>query len=82
MDLLHALGRLVRALRRRWRGPHGEPTCVEQARDLIDAVDRGGIPLNPMRVNHIARGLGLDVSARAPVSETIERIRAALKSAH
>jgi hypothetical protein len=51
------------------------------ARDLIAAVDRGGIPLNPARVNAIARNLGLEVSSRAPVEETLMRIRAALARA-
>ena len=52
---------------------------IEQARMLIQAVDRGGIPLNPARVNHIARNLGLEVSTRAPVDQTIARIRACVK---
>ena len=52
---------------------------IEQARMLIQAVDRGGIPLNPARVNHIARNLGLDVSTRAPVDQTIARIRACVR---
>ena len=54
------------------------PSDVDQARRLIDAVDRGGIPLNPAKVNAIARNLGLEVSVRAPVEQTIARIRAAL----
>ena len=54
---------------------------IEQARMLIQAVDRGGIPLNPARVNHIARNLGLDVSTRAPVDQTIARIRACVQRA-
>ena len=54
---------------------------IEQARMLIQAVDRGGIPLNPARVNHIARNLGLDVSTRAPVDQTIARIRAGVQRA-
>ena len=54
---------------------------IEQARMLIQAVDRGGIPLNPARVNHIARNLGLEVSARAPVDQTIARIRACVQRA-
>ena len=49
-----------------------------QARSLIAAIDRGGLPLNPARVNQIARGLGLDVSRKAPVEHTVARIRAAL----
>lgn len=54
------------------------PTEQQQARDLIAAVDRGGVPLNPARVNHIARGLGLEVSRHAAVEDTIARIRRAL----
>jgi hypothetical protein len=55
-------------------------TCteIERARKLIAAVDRGGIPLNPARVNLIARDLGLEVSRKAAVEETIERIRQAI----
>ena len=51
---------------------------IEQARRLIDAIDRGDIPLNPAKVNAIARNLGLEVSRRAPVEHTIARIRACL----
>ena len=51
---------------------------IEQAQQLIIAIDRGGIPLNPAKVNAIARNLGLEVSRRAPVEQTIERIRACL----
>ena len=50
------------------------------ARALIRAIDAGGIPLNPMRVNQIARQLDLEVSARAPMEETIERIRQRLQT--
>jgi len=49
---------------------------IEQARMLIEAVDRGGIPLHPARINHLARNLGLEVSPRAPVEQTVARIRA------
>ena len=54
------------------------PTDIAQAQRLIAAIDRGGIPLNPAKVNAIARNLGLEVSSRAPVDHTIERIRACL----
>ena len=54
-------------------------TDRERAQDLIAAVDAGGVPLNPARVNDIARQLGREVSRSAPVEETIERIRAALR---
>lgn len=51
----------------------------ERARALLAALDRGGLPLMPSKINDIARDLGLEVSRRAPLAETIERIRAAIK---
>jgi hypothetical protein len=54
---------------------------VLRARQLIAAVDKGGLPLNPAIVNQIARSLGLDVSTRAPIDQTVERIRQALRRA-
>ncbi len=68
------------AFPRFWRRqpPSGLPAEIEQARALIEAVDRGGLPLNPARVNAIARDLGLEVSRQAPVEQTVERIRACL----
>lgn len=56
-----------------------EPSERQRAVDLIAAVDKGGLPLNPARVNDIARNLGLEVSNKARVEETIDRIRQALK---
>lgn len=50
----------------------------QRAHELIEAIDAGGLPLNPARVNDIARKLGLDVSSSAPMEETIERIRGEL----
>ncbi len=52
-----------------------------RARQLIAAVDSGGIPLNPARVNAVARSLGLEVERRAPVEATLLRIRLALERA-
>jgi hypothetical protein len=49
------------------------------AQDLIAAIDRGGLPLNPARVNQIARSLGLEVSRHAAMADTVERIRQALR---
>ncbi len=57
--------------------PSRDPTV--NARALIKAIDAGGLPLNPARVNDIARQLGLEVSTRAPMEQTIERIRKALQ---
>ena len=49
---------------------------------MIAAVDRGGIPLKPAKVNAIARNLGLEGSRKAPVEETIVRIRKAVARIH
>ena len=54
------------------------PTLEERARDLVRAVDAGGLPLNAAIVNDIARQMGLDVSSKARMEDTIERIRRAL----
>ncbi|MCW2312569.1 hypothetical protein [Rhodoferax antarcticus] len=54
------------------------PTDYQRAQALIAAIDAGGIPLNAVRVNDIARKLGLDVPVTAPVEDTIARIRVAL----
>jgi hypothetical protein len=64
---------------RRFAGP-AELTQITAARELIRAIDAGGIPLNPIRVNHIARQLDLEVSTRAPMHETILRIRQRLQA--
>jgi len=55
---------------------------IEQARRLLAAIDRGGVPLNPARVNAIARNIGLEVSRTAPVEETIARLRRAVERAN
>jgi hypothetical protein len=54
------------------------PTAEQRAKDLLVAIDAGGLPLNPARINDLARQLGLEVSIRAPMADTIERIRQAL----
>jgi energy-converting hydrogenase Eha subunit F len=62
--------------------PPPEPVSdIEQARRLIAAIDRGGIPLNPARVNAVARNLGLEVSKQAAVEDTVARLRAAIRRA-
>ncbi|MFT3847959.1 MAG: hypothetical protein QM739_04585 [Propionivibrio sp.] len=72
-------------IRRSFRPPFRRPapaSDIDRARQLIAAIDRGGVPLDPGKVNAIARDLGLDVSSRAPVAETVERIRAWLARDH
>ncbi len=68
-------------LKRRFAQAPAPVSDIEQARRLLAAIDRGGIPLNPARVNAVARNLGLDVSKKAAVGDTIERLRAAVKRA-
>ena len=48
---------------------------LQRAQALIAAVDAGGIPLHPAKVNQIARALGLAVSREEPLEATIARIR-------
>lgn len=60
--------------------PRRQALAPEQrAKDLIAAIDAGGLPLNAAVVNDIARKLGLEVSTRARMEDTIPRIRMALK---
>ena len=54
-------------------------TPEQRAKDLIAAIDAGGLPLNAALVNDIARTLGLEVSTRSRMEETLPRIRMALK---
>ena len=70
--------RLLRTLRAWLRRKPGLPPELQAGKDVIDAIDAGGLPLDPTRINRIARELGLEVSARAPVEETVERLRAAV----
>jgi hypothetical protein len=66
-------------LRALFKRPAPLPPEVRQAKALLAAIDAGGMPLNPARINEIARGFGLTVSTRAPVEDTIKRIRAAVE---
>jgi len=58
--------------------PAPPPGPEQNARALIAAIDAGGIPLHPAKVNQIARELGLVVSRDDPVEATIARIRTRL----
>jgi len=64
----------------KWLRPNDKtPLEIQRAKQLITAIDAGGIPLDPARIVRIAEGLGLEVSRKAKMEETIERIRQALK---
>jgi len=69
---------LGRIFRRNTAKDCGSPELV-RARQLITAIDAGGLPLNPSIITRIAVNLGLEVSRKARVEDTIERIRVALK---
>ena len=73
--------KLFTRLKNLFTAKNGAVCEITQAKQLIAAVDRGGIPLNPAKVNAIARNLGLEVSRKAPVEETIVRIRQAVERA-
>jgi hypothetical protein len=68
---------LHRLLKRRAAGMPGSD--LDRARQLISAIDRGGIPLDKAIINRIAESFGLEVSRSARTEDTIARIRAALK---
>jgi hypothetical protein len=70
---------LLRHLFRRLLPPDKSPAEIRRARHLITAIDAGGIPLDPRRITHIAEDLGLEVSRKARMEDTIERIRKALE---
>lgn len=70
--LAHRAGRLARP------SAAAVDSDEQRARDLLAAIDAGGLPLNPARVNDIARRLGLEVSSTAPMDQTVARIRALL----
>ena len=59
--------------------PDNMPAEIRRAKQLISALDAGGIPLDPTRICRIAEDLGLEVSKKARMEDTIDRIRVALK---
>ena len=58
--------------------PVGLTPEQQAAADYIAAIDAGGIPLNVLKTNAIARNLGLEVNARSRPEETNQRIRDAV----
>lgn len=62
-----------------WHYPRSTiPADILRAKQLISAIDAGGIPLDPDRIVKIAEDIGLEVSRNAPMEVTIERIRLAV----
>ena len=54
------------------------PVEIRRAKQLVSAIDAGGIPLDPARIIRIAEDLGLEVSKKARMEDIIDRIRAAV----
>ncbi len=52
---------------------------IKVAKDLLAAIDKGGVPLSTAKLNNVARDIGLDVSKSAKPEETIQRIRDAVQ---
>ena len=50
-------------------------TDLDRARELLQAIDRGGVVLDPGLLNGLARRLGMDVSRRARTMDTLDRLR-------
>jgi hypothetical protein len=57
------------------------PPELQVGADLLNAIDAGGVPLNPAKINAVARNIGLEVSKSAKPEETISRIREAVTRA-
>ena len=74
MPAAHLLRTLKAWLRRKPKLPRE----LQAGCDVIEAIDAGGLPLDATRLNRIARELGLEVSPKAPVEETLARLRAAV----
>lgn len=72
--------RLLRLFYARWRKTTDHlPAEIQRARQLIAAIDAGGIPLDQRIITRIAEDLGLEVSRKASMEDTIARIRAAIE---
>ena len=70
--------RLLRTLKSWLRRRPKLPRELVAGKVVIESIDTGGLPLDPGRINRIARDLGLEVSANAPLEQTVERLRAAV----
>lgn len=71
--------RLLRTLRYWLRRKPQLPRELQAGKDVIDAIDAGGLPLDATRINRIARDLGLDIAPQAAVADTVARLRAAVE---
>lgn len=68
--------RQLLARRANQASPASPPPAEQRARALLAAIDAGGIPLHPAKVNQIAAELGMAVSREEAVDATVARIRA------
>jgi hypothetical protein len=63
--------RLLRTLKAWLRRKPKLPCELQAGKEVIEAIDAGGLPLDPARINRIARQLGLEVSPKAAVEDTV-----------
>ncbi len=70
--------RLLRTLKAWLRRKPRLPPELQAGREVIAAIDAGGLPLDATRINRIARDLGLEVSPQASLEDTVARQRAAV----
>jgi hypothetical protein len=71
--------RLLRTLKSWLRRRPKLPRELQAGKAVIEAIDSGGLPLDPARINRIARDLGLEVTPQAPLEDTVARLRAAVE---
>ena len=71
--------RLLRTLKAWLRRKPQLPRELQAGKEVVDAIDAGGLPLDATRINRIARELGLEVSPQAPPEQTVARLRAAVE---
>jgi hypothetical protein len=65
--IIHSLSLLI--------GRQNSTPEQKRAKQRIEAIDKGGIPTIPSRVNSIAQELGLTVRSSDPIEVTVARIR-------
>jgi hypothetical protein len=76
---LPSMNNFIAHLKNWLRPTDNMPVEIQRAKQLVSAIDAGGIPLYPDRIIRIAEGLGLEVTRNERMEDTIERIRVAIK---
>ncbi len=77
-DWSNWISALIVNLPKDYAAPADSNQAINLAKQMLAAIDQGGIPTDPIRINKIGRALGLEILASAPMFETISRIRDAI----